>query len=185
MEYLRKALEAVTALPPAEREVFRLEFMRISSEWSRAGLLEKGQTEIIEELRGNGTITKPSSPENPSSVSDFEVWKNPGTIHSEMYLLGDSVSHNGRVWESTHSGLNHWEPGAPGIDYRIWQDVTDSVLNDGETDDTSENPEWKPGVNYSVGDIITHNGISYEVIQGHTSQEGWTPLDVPALFKAI
>ena len=185
MDYLRNAVEAVNALPPAEREVFRLEFMRISSEWNREGLLEKGQTEIIEELREQGTISQPSSPENPSSVSDFEAWNNPGTIHSEMYLLGDIVAHGGRVWESTHAGLNHWEPGAPGIDYRIWQDVTDDLIDTGEPDDPLEYPEWKPGVIYSEGDVITHNGISYEVTQGHTSQEGWEPPAVPSLFKAI
>lgn len=185
MEYLRKALEAVTDLPPAEREVFRLEFNRIASEWSRAGLLEKGQTEIIEELREQGTISKPSSPDNPSSVSDFEPWEDPGTIHSEMYLLGDIVSHGGRVWESAHHGLNHWEPGSQGIDHRIWFDVTDSVIEPGDTDDPLEHPEWKPGVTYSVGDVVTHNGTPYEVIQGHTSQAGWNPPSVPSLFKAI
>lgn len=185
MENLKNALEAVTALPPSEREVFRLEFMRISSEWNRAGLLEKGQTEIISELREQGTINSPSSPDDPSSVSDFQSWNDPGTIHSEMYLLGDVVSHNGRVWESTHSGINHWEPGSVGVDYRIWTDVTDDLIDTGEPDDPLEYPEWKPGVTYSVGDVITHNGTTYEVTQGHTSQEGWTPLDVPALFKAI
>lgn len=43
---------------------------------------------------------------------------------------------------------------------------------------------WATGVSYSVGDVIQYGGLLYEVIQAHTSQAGWTPPAVPALFRA-
>jgi len=43
---------------------------------------------------------------------------------------------------------------------------------------------WTAGVSYGAGDVIQYNGILYEVIQAHTSQSGWTPPVVPALFKS-
>lgn len=46
-------------------------------------------------------------------------------------------------------------------------------------------PEWESGKSYAVGDKITRNGKLYKVIQAHTSQAGWTPENVPALFTEI
>ena len=43
-------------------------------------------------------------------------------------------------------------------------------------------PPYQIGVHYKVGDIIEFNGILYEVIQEHTSQEDWRPDMLPALY---
>ena len=44
-------------------------------------------------------------------------------------------------------------------------------------------PAWQPNTDYLVYDVLVYNHTLYEVIQGHTSQEGWEPPNVPALFK--
>jgi chitinase len=44
---------------------------------------------------------------------------------------------------------------------------------------------WAPGVAYAVGDTVTYNGVVYKCIQAHTSQTGWEPPNVPALWQPI
>lgn len=42
---------------------------------------------------------------------------------------------------------------------------------------------WTVGTAYSVGDLVTYNGATYKCLQAHTSQAGWTPSAVPALWQ--
>ncbi|GLW99645.1 hypothetical protein Misp02_37320 [Microtetraspora sp. NBRC 16547] len=44
-------------------------------------------------------------------------------------------------------------------------------------------PAWQAWTAYSVGARVTYNGVDYECIQAHTSQPGWEPPIVPALWK--
>ncbi len=44
---------------------------------------------------------------------------------------------------------------------------------------------WAPSVWYNVGDTVTYNGVTYQAIQAHTSQVGWEPPNVPALWGAV
>ena len=46
-------------------------------------------------------------------------------------------------------------------------------------------PVWKTEVDYKVGDRVLHNDILYKVLQGHTSQETWTPDAAPSLFAKV
>jgi hypothetical protein len=43
--------------------------------------------------------------------------------------------------------------------------------------------DWTTEQSYNIGDVVTYNGQDYECIQAHTSQAGWTPTVVPALWK--
>jgi hypothetical protein len=43
-------------------------------------------------------------------------------------------------------------------------------------------PAWQPDTEYPVDDLIAYDGTLYQVVQGHTSQSGWEPPNVPALF---
>lgn len=43
-------------------------------------------------------------------------------------------------------------------------------------------PVWRPDTAYAVNDLIAHEGILYQVVQGHASQSGWEPPNAPALF---
>lgn len=60
----------------------------------------------------------------------YAEWAQPDSTNG--YSLGDRVSHNGRIWESTFDGANVWEPGATGTE-ALWKDVTDEV---GESEHT-------------------------------------------------
>lgn len=46
---------------------------------------------------------------------------------------------------------------------------------------------WAVGVAYKVNDIVIYqpNGLTYKCLQAHTSQAGWTPPAVPALWQLI
>jgi chitinase len=42
---------------------------------------------------------------------------------------------------------------------------------------------WAAWTAYATGARVTYNGVEYECVQGHTSQPGWEPSNVPALWK--
>ncbi|MFD9944355.1 carbohydrate-binding protein [Nonomuraea sp. NPDC059023] len=44
---------------------------------------------------------------------------------------------------------------------------------------------WAPWTAYSAGATVTYDGASYRCLQSHTSQPGWTPPVVPALWQRI
>lgn len=44
---------------------------------------------------------------------------------------------------------------------------------------------WAVGVNYTVGVFRRYDGILYKCVQGHTSQEDWTPDVTPALWAKV
>lgn len=57
----------------------------------------------------------------------YAEWVQPDSTNG--YALGDRVSHNGKIWESTFNGANVWEPGVQGTE-ALWKDVTDEVSSD-------------------------------------------------------
>ncbi|MFI6319689.1 M4 family metallopeptidase [Nonomuraea sp. NPDC050556] len=44
---------------------------------------------------------------------------------------------------------------------------------------------WKPWTAYATGAVVTYQGVSYRCRQGHTSQPGWEPPNVLALWLPI
>ncbi|WP_367132545.1 alpha-lytic protease prodomain-containing protein [Saccharothrix sp. HUAS TT1] len=44
---------------------------------------------------------------------------------------------------------------------------------------------WQPGVAYAIGSLVTYGGVGYRCLQGHTSQPGWDPPAVPALWERV
>lgn len=46
-------------------------------------------------------------------------------------------------------------------------------------------PQWKADVNYTVGQRVLYNSVLYKVLQAHTSQADWTPVNAPSLFAQI
>ncbi|HLJ86303.1 MAG TPA: carbohydrate-binding protein [Candidatus Angelobacter sp.] len=46
-------------------------------------------------------------------------------------------------------------------------------------------PAWQPNTAFSIGQLVTFNGQEFQCIQAHTSQVGWEPPNVPALWKLI
>lgn len=46
-------------------------------------------------------------------------------------------------------------------------------------------PVWGEGEAYYVGERVQHGGVLYEVLQAHTSQDGWEPDKAPSLFAKV
>ena len=46
-------------------------------------------------------------------------------------------------------------------------------------------PRYVVGKAYEIGNRFQYEGILYQVIQAHTSQEDWIPSALPALYKLV
>lgn len=46
-------------------------------------------------------------------------------------------------------------------------------------------PAWAAGTEYDAGVRVRYNGDLYRCEQSHTSQEGWEPPTVPALWTSV
>ncbi|MFS0372555.1 hypothetical protein ACL1A9_14890, partial [Corynebacterium striatum] len=152
--------------------------------------IEQAQAEVVKELQDAGKLPLPDAltdPEKlPAAISDVPEWVSPGTDHSMMYREGDIVRHNGRIVRSTHKGLNHWEPGAFGVDERIWLDITDRYTNPRpEEPGTGEVRPFAPGLDVAEGDILEYEGAHYRVLSAHTTATHWPPDQAHALFEKL
>jgi len=113
-----------------------------------------------------------------SAHADGETWTAPTGAH-DAYALGVTVKHAGKTWVNL-TPANVWQPGntADPQSYRWWREVV--------ADPGPGTPAWDGnGHAYKVGDLVTYQGLTYQVLQAHTSQPGWTPNIVPALYKVV
>jgi len=46
-------------------------------------------------------------------------------------------------------------------------------------------PNWATGVTYAVGALVIYDGVEYKCILAHTSEPGWQPPSVPALWQPV
>ncbi|HEV2990078.1 MAG TPA: carbohydrate-binding protein [Candidatus Angelobacter sp.] len=46
-------------------------------------------------------------------------------------------------------------------------------------------PAWQPNTTYTAGTLVTFNGQEFKCLQSHTSQVGWEPPNVPALWQPV
>ena len=67
--------------------------------------------------------------------------------------------------------------------------ATEQLIRDGKLTDNeilelaALYPQWQPGMEYKVGDIVQFLGKLYEVVQAHTAQDDWQPDQTPALYE--
>lgn len=120
----------------------------------------------------------PQTEEALADVSAWPAWVQPTGAH-DAYTLGRIVAHGGRLWRSEHAA-NSWEPGARGAEM-TWEDVTGDA-GDLEPEPAPSAPAWTAGTKYNPGDLVTYQGQVYRCVQGHPSQAGWEPPNVPALW---
>jgi hypothetical protein len=94
-------------------------------------------------------------------------WVQPTGAH-DAYPVGARVTYGGYTWQNTIAA-NVWVPGVTG-----WTNLTPPPAS----------PNWAAGVAYKVNDLVvyTPNGFTYKCLQAHTSQAGWNPPAVPALW---
>ena len=91
--------------------------------------------------------------------------------------VGDIVrKENGEVWKTiqAHTTQADWSPGP----------ATAALFSRVEKAGApGEILAWAANVAYKIGDARTHGGFTYDCLQAHTSQVGWEPANVPALWK--
>lgn len=44
---------------------------------------------------------------------------------------------------------------------------------------------WAPGIEYTMGERVQFEGTLYKVLQTHTSQADWVPINTPSLFAEV
>lgn len=152
--------------------------------------VEQAQAEVVKHLQDAGKLEKPKVATEEQAKKDaaqVPEWRDPGTTHSLMYRYGDVVRYQGKLVRSTHKGLNHWAPGTLGFDGRIWEDITPKTQPEKPAEGTAggSTTAWKPGLAVKTGEQYTYNGATYQVVQPHTTQAGWEPSAVPALWKKL
>lgn len=92
--------------------------------------------------------------------------------------VGDVYTFGAYLWRciQAHTTQGNWPPDlAPAL----WHKV--EVISEDEV------RVWQPGVDYVAGDVLAYpdaDSTQYECLTAHTSQEGWEPPSVPALWKA-
>ena len=86
----------------------------------------------------------------------------------DAYPVGAKVTYGGFTWQNTIAA-NVWQPGVTG-----WTNLTPPVTQN-----------WTYPVAYKIGDQVTYLGHTYQCLQAHTSQAGWHPDIVPALWKLL
>ncbi|MFC3850065.1 carbohydrate-binding protein [Corynebacterium hansenii] len=132
--------------------------------------------------------------ENPPEADDDGVprWRQPHGAF-DAWPVGAVVAHVGKRWRNVLAKVNVWEPGNDGP-VPTWEEVRAEPPADGQTPPVDKDPEpepepsppeWAPGVAYVVGETVTHGGATYRVVQAHTSQTGWEPPAVPALWAKV
>ena len=116
----------------------------------------------------------------PLPEGEHRTWVQPLGAH-DAYPVGAVVAHGGRVWENI-TPANVWEPGRAGVPSGLWRDVTEDAP---EPEPVPSAPPWRTGESVRVGDLREYGGAAYAVVQPHTTQAGWEPPAVPALWKQV
>lgn len=151
--------------------------------WAVAGATVNGLTVTggtLERLTRPIPLPKPDPLElikalsPPPTPADGQAW-----ALGKRYPAGALATEGGKTWRSrqTHTAdAAGWSPTSPGT-AALWE----LVEAPGAT-------AWAAGVTLTMGPPIperTHNGRRYRLVQAHTTQAGWEPPSVPALWTDI
>lgn len=94
-------------------------------------------------------------------------------------VAGDVYAFGAFLWKCVqpHTTQGDWSP-----------DLTPALWHKVEIITEDETRVWAADISYVVGDIVSYpdaTSTRYECLQAHTSQTGWNPPAVPALWKAL
>jgi len=119
--------------------------------------------EILEHATSSVPITVPS---------DGDEWR-PGI----RVDVGTTLVHNGITYVALqrHVTQADWRPD---LVPALWR-VTQGTPNPGEV------LQWMAGEHVEIGDKRKHGGRTFIVLQAHTTQIGWEPPNVPALWSEV
>ena len=102
----------------------------------------------------------------------------------KAYIEGYRYVPEGQTW-TRFDGVEFQGPMiAPAINYdRLMINVALDYLDDEQAESVSVLFEdWAPHVQFAVDDRRKYDGLLYKCVQAHTSQIGWEPPNVPALW---
>ena len=186
--------EAASAAPEALDEIVRergeAQGRKMGDPWVRpTGAVDAYPTGAVVKHKGStwrnltpANVWEPGESgwrEVPAEDAVPPAYVQPTGAH-DAYAKGDRVSYNGAVWRSLIDA-NVWSP-----DELMHSWFREGSIAEGE-DPAPEEPDtgvaaWAPGLPLEVGDRVKYNGVVYVVQQAHTTQAGWEPTNLPALF---
>lgn len=110
--------------------------------------------------------------------SQGEDWIQPTGAH-DAYPSWWEVKYKGKLYTS----LIPANTTTPGSDPRWWKEITEKPE---VPVDPNAPKEWNGEYfQYFANDKVTYKGVIYRVVQSHTSQPGWMPDIVPALYEKM
>ncbi len=118
-------------------------------------------------------------------VTDAELLRVQPALEGRLWqpgiavAVGDVYTFGTFLWKcvQAHTTQGDWSP-----------DLTPALWHKVEIVSENETRVWASAVEYVVGDVVAYpdtDGAQYECLQAHTSQEGWQPPNVPALWRAV
>jgi hypothetical protein len=95
-------------------------------------------------------------------------------VAGEKVEVGTRRTYGGKTYVclQAHQTQSDWQP--PNVP-ALWREI---VV-------TPPTGAWAFPVAYKIGDRVTYSGLTYSCRQAHTSQAGWTPPAVPALWLLV
>ena len=101
----------------------------------------------------------------------FDPWQPGLTV-----AVGEVYAWDGTLVEviQAHTTQADWEPNLVPALFKIHR-----------TDDGSGPIPWQPDISVVAGEQVTYEGVTYTVVQSHTTQAGWTPPATPSLFTPV
>lgn len=100
------------------------------------------------------------------------------------FIEGYRYVPEGETWTRSDGAVFHGVMISLAKNYdRIMTEVALEYLDDDEAESVTTLFEpWESSTPYAVGDRRQYDGLLYRCVQSHTSQVGWEPPNVPALW---
>jgi chitinase len=153
----------------------------------------------------SATTTGPTPTSTPTSTPTLPGCTAPAWNATTAYVGGTTVSYNGYIYTSkwwtqgeqpdTHSGqydvwTNNGPCGgtvspSPTTSRTTSPSPTASRTTSPSPTATGQYPAWVANHAYAVGDRVSYGGHNYQCLQAHTSQVGWEPPNVAALWQLL
>jgi chitinase len=167
--YSVKALDAANNLSGASNEV-EVETIQADRERPAApqGLSQVSASETGLSVKWNAV----------QQAVKYQVWRDEVLIRT---VAGTQFSDSGLRAGTTYS-YHVIAENAAGLTSAASQTLKAKTSDSTVTPEPGEG-EWKSGVNYKTGDIVTYQGKRYRCLQAHPSMPHWAPSDVPALWQ--
>jgi hypothetical protein len=100
-------------------------------------------------------------------------------VAGEQVQVGTLRTYGGATYRCLQAHVTQ-EDWTPDVVPALWA----VVVEEPEEPPAGQQP-WAVGMAYNVNDEVTYEGATYRCLQAHTSQAGWTPVAVPALWAVV